>query len=69
MERLYPIQKRISAWRTSGRRTMGIRKVYARLCQPIQIGRFRLRVAAEKPRPVVHVIDRNEQDVGFPCRS
>ena len=43
---------------------MRVGKVHATPRESIHVGRFGLRMAAEKANPVVHVIDGNKQNVG-----
>ena len=44
---------------------MGIRKQHALGRQPVHLWRLGLRVAFQHVRPVIQVIDGDEEDIGF----
>ena len=44
---------------------MGIAKQSTHLCQSINVGGFRLRMAAQASYPVIEVINRNQEHIWF----
>ena len=42
---------------------MGVRKIDALLRQRVHVWCFHLRMSAQETRPVVHVVNRDEQDI------
>ena len=63
MEGLGAIQQAKATGRTCGRNAVGVGEVNTTSSQPIHVRSDRLGVAAQKPGPVIHVIDGNEQNI------
>ena len=53
--------RRIAQWRLC----LGVEKGRAARGQPVHVRRLHLRVAPQRPHPIVEVVDRDEQDVGL----
>ena len=63
MEGLGAVQQTKATGRTCRCNAVCVRKVNAASRQPIHVGRDCLWVTTKKSRPVVHVIDGNEQNI------